>query len=540
MSEDLFHPRVAAPSAEADRPPGGDEPIPQPDDPASVANAPTLPLPPKPAASPDGDGAGKPAEQRIQPAVPVAQLRRALDSFYATHANDADSDDAPSSASTKAKPSALPPRKRGSAGPKAKPSTAPARGTQSSIPSPRTGQRPETGSGSIAKRPPSAPTARAPLPESLAEPEKPAKPAKPPKPVAQPKPAPEAGPASPAPTVQPAHPTRSAHPGRRRAMRLRTRPSLRWWLIAGALALILAGSAAVLGANLGGHKSTPPPPTAAAPAPPANSAAVSAAVTWIIRNVGTEHVIACDVTVCGLLRTQGFPATSLITVRNGIADVEQADVVVNTALLRQLAGPRLTSVEASQPLAVFGVNAQLTVVQTVALVGPAQYGQQLSADLASRIQAGAALLQNPRLVLSPGAETLLTQGMVDSRICSLLALLVGGHTITVASFLTPGPGAGPDIPSAGLVISQIDGQPAGGTSPSAVALRSLLSAQQSPYEPLSVGPAPGSVPTGTAPPGGTPPAIPPAGSAPTGSGAAGLEILYAQPGPLGLLGGGIQ
>jgi hypothetical protein len=305
-------------------------------------------------------------------------------------------------------------------------------------------------------------------------------------------------------------------------------------LIACALALVLAGSAAVLGANLGSHKS--PPPTAspvAEPAPAAaSSAAVTATVAWVIHNVGPEHVVACDVTVCGLLRAQGFPATSLITVRTGIADVEQADVVVNTALLRQLAGPRLSSVEATQPLAVFGAGAQLAVVQTVALVGPAQYDQQMASDLASRTQAGAALAANPRLTLSPAARTRLTRGMVDSRICSLLALLVGGHSITVSAFTPAGPGAGPDIPSAGVVISRIDGQPADGTSSSAAALKSLVAAQQSPFQPLSVGPASvlaevGQPTPGTAPDEG-------------GNGPTSLEILYAQPGPLGLLGGGTQ
>lgn len=311
-------------------------------------------------------------------------------------------------------------------------------------------------------------------------------------------------------------------------MRIGARPSFRWWLLAGALALVLAGTAAVLGANLGARKPAAPGPAASAAAAPIN-AAESTAIPWIITNVGAQHVVACDVTVCGLLQAQGFPATSLITVRAGISDVEGADVVVVTPLLRQLTGPGLATVQAPEPLAVFTAGGQSVVVSTVTLLGPTVYAAHLTADRTSRSQAGQALVANPRLNLSPTARAQLTGGMVDTRVCSLLALLVGTHSITVTSFTVTGPGAGPDLPSAGVVIDSIDGRPPSGTGSAAVALHSLLAAQQAPYQPLYIGPV-----AGAAAP------QPANGGAAAGTDSAGLEVLYAQPGPLGLLGGGSQ
>ncbi|HEV2636718.1 MAG TPA: hypothetical protein VGX23_16320 [Actinocrinis sp.] len=607
MSDEAFQPRVVPASGEPDRPPSGEDAYPEPGegDGFSVAHAPTIPLPPRRNAprsvAPGRDSPPEPpqpeaapgrrsyvdenwirtddGEQRIKPAIPVAQLRRALDSFYATHSADADTDAEADAQATKT--AALPSRKRkdkdrgrdkgkrpvttqaagaqAEAAPtpemKAPPTAQPPSAGPSAVPGPRVGGR--SAGGSIAQRPMSSPSARTVSAESTAKAQAPDIRAAPTESAARAKPVesgasgasaeaaaptkaeksvkPGKAPKAENPAADPA-PPRAAQPGRRRAIRLSARPSLRWWLVAIVLALVLAGSAAVLGANLGGRKASaapPPAPTAAAP-DPASGPAVAAAVSWIIDNVGPEHVVACDVTVCGLLRSHGFPASSLITVRTGIADVEQADVVVQTALLRQLAGPRLSTVEASQPLAVFGADAQLAIVQTVALVGPTEYGQQLAADLASRMQAGLALFHNPALTLSPAAQAQLSAGMVDSRICSLLALLVGGHSITVSAFTPPGPGAGPSIPSAGVVISTIDGQPATGGSPAAAALKSLVSAQQAPFEPLSVGPS-GIVAEVQQPGAGTTPGTP--GTAPA---ATGLEVIFAQPGPLGLLGGGTQ
>lgn len=251
MSEELFPPRAADPAAQADRPLGDGaeptvpsaradqaesadqtdqsdhaarpDPVVQPDRPrrhpggylAAIANAPTLPLPvkrkgtsvretaAKPAhAEPKADKPGEPlarrypgtkrGQQRIKPAVPVAQLRRALDSFYANHSTVAEA--------------AL------------------------SIPSPRVGE--SAPSEGIAQR-----SAKAPSTPVVAS-----EPSDRPEPSAD---RPEPSAAEPAGTVDQTS-------GRR--------PSLRWWVIACAVALILAAAAAVIGADLGSHENSPPQP----------------------------------------------------------------------------------------------------------------------------------------------------------------------------------------------------------------------------------------------------------------------------------------
>lgn len=285
------------------------------------------------------------------------------------------------------------------------------------------------------------------------------------------------------------------------------------WLVVGLLVAATAGTgiATAVASGSGGapapHTGTSAP---SAPGPEPSPVSGAAAADWIMANVGFEHVVACDVTICGLLRERGFPETSLVVVHSGLTEVERADLVVVGDVLRGQFGSGLAAITAAEPLAVFTAGSSTVTITPVTLDGPRAYSARLTADRAARRQAGAALLRNPRITADAAARTSLTEGLVDTRVCALLAVLGGSHHITIGSFTGLSPGAGPDRPFTGVVLSTVDTVPAGGGAPRAAALRAIVRAQQPPYSPLSV----------------TPVAV---------GADRGLAVLFSQPEPLGLL-----
>ena len=270
----------------------------------------------------------------------------------------------------------------------------------------------------------------------------------------------------------------------------------------GAVALVSGRHVASTGIAVAVHAGVSTPPAAPAATPDEIQAA-----QWVVDEVGPTHVVACDVSVCALLRAAGMPSASVVTVGSDISDVERADVLVSTGVVRRMFGQSLAAITSAQPLAVFGSGSDQVEVTAVALAGSGDYAQRLAVDRAARRQIGATLAHNARITLaSPAAGTALSTGLVDSRLCSLLALLGATHKITVASFAGPGPGVGVDLPDPAMVLSTVDGQPAAGTSAPAQALLALLKAQDPPYRPMSVT-----------------------------AGVNGLTIAFAQPEPLGLI-----
>ncbi|MFC1436274.1 hypothetical protein ACEZDB_37135 [Streptacidiphilus sp. N1-3] len=230
---------------------------------------------------------------------------------------------------------------------------------------------------------------------------------------------------------------------------------------------------------------------------------------WVIADIGPGNLVACDAALCGTLASLGFPLSSLVPVGDSADALQGADAVLVTATLRSRLGDALTALTADQPLAEFGTGAQVVTVQPIAHAGRAAYTRQLATDVAEREQAGTALLSNSRIVFAPQARLQISQGLVDLRVCAVLATLGTGHVLTVSSFGPTAPGAGPAIPLTGLEITTIDHRPATGTGPQARALRTLIGAQQPPYRPLS---------TSTV--------------AAHGDSAAALLLRYSEPGPL--------
>jgi len=297
-------------------------------------------------------------------------------------------------------------------------------------------------------------------------------------------------------------------PGRRtpdRPVRRRSGP-----IVLAVVVVVALAATAALADGRPRHRPEPVGRRAAAADPAA--AARTAAARWIVQNIGAGHVVACDAAVCGVLTALGFPASSLTWVQSSVQGFQSADVAVLTTTLAARFGATLTPLTAPEPLAVFGTGSQAITITAVAHAGRAAYAQQAAADLSARRLAGAALLANHRITFAPQARSLLARGLVDLRVCALLAFASSGHTLTVPSFGPAVPGAGPDIPYSSLEITAVDRQPATGGSAAAVALRALIAAQRVPYLPLTTSLLPGSA--------GTP---------------AALLLRYAQPEPVDLL-----
>lgn len=210
----------------------------------------------------------------------------------------------------------------------------------------------------------------------------------------------------------------------------------------------------------------------------------AATARWIIGNVGPGQVVACDAAMCGSLVALGFPASSTVWVRDSALELQSADVAVLTSTLRARLGSGVAAVTAAQPLAAFGSGTRTVTIQAVAHAGRASYERAAAADLADRRLAGTALAANSRITFTAAARVPLERGLVDMRICALLATLSSGHTLTVASFGPAAPGAGAGVPRNGVEISVIDAVSAAGAAEPAVVLRALVAAQQAPYRPL--------------------------------------------------------
>lgn len=289
------------------------------------------------------------------------------------------------------------------------------------------------------------------------------------------------------------------HGVRPRPWRIRRRTA---FIACGVAATVLAAAGAIALAARPGTSHT----ASHTPSPPAATPDEIQAAQWVAANVGQDHVVACDVNLCALERGAGIPAASLVTVGSDITEVERADVVISTEVVRGEFGAQLAPVISPQPLASFGSGVDRVDVTPVALGGSGDYARRLTADRDARREVGTAMTRSHRITLLPPAAAALTDGLVDGRLCSLLTLISTAHTLTVASFGGNGPGAGPDIPEADVVISRVDGQPADGSAPQAVALRAQISAQLPPYRPMDVTP-----------------------------GSGGLKVSFSQPEPFGLI-----
>jgi hypothetical protein len=289
----------------------------------------------------------------------------------------------------------------------------------------------------------------------------------------------------------------------------------RWRVISAlivAAALFCGGAGTVtLGrgttAGKGANGGQPPGDAAIAAA----AVARTAAAAWMARQVAPAAIVACDPQMCAVLQGKGIPAGRLLVLRAGNAGPLGSDVIVSTAAVREEFGSRLASVYAPVALATFGSGSTQVAVRVVAADGSAAYRRSLRADAAARRAAGALLLRNPHVRVSPAGRRELAAGQVDARLLSAIGALASLYHVDVADFGAPAAGADPGVPLRWADISPV---PAG-RGRAAAALNSVkrfLLAQQDPFRPADVTPVR------------------------LASGQAVLHVEYTAPSPLGLLG----
>jgi hypothetical protein len=150
-------------------------------------------------------------------------------------------------------------------------------------------------------------------------------------------------------------------------------------------------------------------------------------------------------------------------------------------------------------------------VRVVAADGPAAYQRSLQADASARRSAGAQLLRNPNVRVSPAGRRELAAGQVDARLLTVIAALAVSYHLDITGFGTPAAGADPAVP---LRSADISVAPAGSGRAAATlnAAKKFLLAQQSPYRPADVT------------------------TVQLAGGRAALHIEFTAPSPLGLLG----
>ena len=264
------------------------------------------------------------------------------------------------------------------------------------------------------------------------------------------------------------------------------------------------GAIAGKGAANGGQ-----PPGDAAIA--AAAAARTAAAAWMARQVAPAAVVACDPQMCAVLQSKGIPAGRLLVLGAGNAGPLGSDVIVSTAAVREEFGSRLTGVYAPVALATFGSGSAQVAVRVVAADGSAAYRRSLHADVTARRAAGALLLRNPHVRVSPAGRRELAAGQVDARLLSALGALASLYRVDVAGFGAPAAGADPGVPLRWADISPVPAGP-GRDAATLDSVTRFLLAQQGPFRPADVT------------------------TVRLASGQAVLHVEYTAPSPLGLLG----
>ena len=217
----------------------------------------------------------------------------------------------------------------------------------------------------------------------------------------------------------------------------------------------------------------------------AAAAARTVAAAWMARQIDPAAIVACDPQMCSVLQSNGIPAGRLLMLGAGNAGPLGSDVIVSTAAVREEFGSRLTSVYAPVALATFGSGSAQVAVWVVAADGSAAYRRSLQADATARRAAGALLLRNTHLRVSPAGRRELAAGQVDARLLSAIGALATPYHLDITGFGAPAAGASPGVP---LRSADIAPTATGSGSDAATldSVKEFLLAQQPPFRPADV------------------------------------------------------
>jgi len=252
---------------------------------------------------------------------------------------------------------------------------------------------------------------------------------------------------------------------------------------------LMAGKEAAGGAQSAGRRPAGTGGTNGGQSPGAAAIAAAgsrtAAAAWMARQVAPAAIVACDPQMCAVLESKGIPAARLLVLGAGNTGPPGSDLIVSTAAVREEFGSRLTSVYAPVALAAFGSGSAQVAVRVVAADGSAAYLRSLHADATARRAAGALLLRNPHVRVSPAGRRELAAGLVDTRLLSAIGALATPYHVDITGFGAPAAGASPGLPlrSAGISLA-----PArrGRAAATLNAVKRFLLAQQTAFRPADV------------------------------------------------------
>jgi hypothetical protein len=244
----------------------------------------------------------------------------------------------------------------------------------------------------------------------------------------------------------------------------------------------------------------------------AQTAVLDQAASWVADHVGHNILVACDALTCVALAQHGFPAADLNVLQSTAPDLYGTQVVVATASVRSQFGAQLANVFAPEVLASFGAGASRIDVRVIAPDGPATFRTALAADVLARKSAGAQLLTRADVTASAGARGALVSGDVDARLLTVLAFVASQQPVAIVSFGGAAPGASPGVPLRVADLATAD--PVVGQDGAAYehSLLTLLHSEVDLYAPTNIA------------------------TVRLASGQRAIQITFAAPSPLGLLG----
>jgi hypothetical protein len=180
--------------------------------------------------------------------------------------------------------------------------------------------------------------------------------------------------------------------------------------------------------------------------------AAPAADDWILANVPAGTHLLAD----GFDPPAGYQPVTLETAGSNWKNYRY---LVTSTTSDPLADSALSTVwKSSTPVAIFS---DVEVRYVLARTSPDEIRRNHDIDRTERLQAGAALQENPHLMLSPTAKDILAAGQLDLRAASVLTALVMQVPFALNEIVVVAPEAAAEMPARSITVYSSD--PAGFT-----------------------------------------------------------------------------
>jgi hypothetical protein len=180
-------------------------------------------------------------------------------------------------------------------------------------------------------------------------------------------------------------------------------------------------------------KLTPAQQQARAKAAALAAANGTAAANWIAGQLNQLEVIGCDPATCTAIQTTGYAGSTQVVLQPGVKLPAGGAVIVATPAVRALYGAKLAAA-APAVIAAFGTGAEAVQVRVVVPGGQVAYGQAASSAITASHAAGLSLLANRNVRVRAGARQVLTAGLVDARLLTVLRNLAAQYPIDISRF----------------------------------------------------------------------------------------------------------